>query len=88
MAVIVKMPIDTYRDFLGRFPLSSRGYAVLTNSILQGATTSDSSIIEMLCQIHDVNLILERARRFYPGAAPYIEDALSVVSGVEEIGQV
>jgi hypothetical protein len=83
MAVLVKMPIDAYRDFLGRFPLSSRGYAVLTNSILQGATTSDSSIIEMLCQIDDVKLILERANRFYPRAAPYLEKALTSVLGGE-----
>ena len=86
MAVLVKMPLDTYRCFLGRFPLPSRGYAILKNSVIE--RTQDSSIVEILCQIEDAKFILDRAYQFYPGAAPYIEDALSVVSGVEEIGEV
>ena len=61
----------------GRFPLSSRGYAVLKNSIIEPTTTGDDSIVEMLCEIDDAKLILERANRFYPLAAPYIEKALS-----------
>ena len=86
MAVLLKMPLDCYRNFLGRFPLPSRGYAILKNSVIE--RTRDSSIVEMLCQTKDAKLILERAYQFYPGAAPYIEDALSVVRGVEEIGEV
>ena len=82
MAVLVKMPLDCYRNFLGRFPLPSRGYAILKNSVIE--RTRDSSIVEMLCPIEDAKLILERANLFYPLAAPYIEDALSVVSGVED----
>ena len=82
MSVLVKMPLDCYRNFLGRFPLPCRGYAILKNSIIE--RTQDSSIVEMLCPIEDAKLILERANLFYPLAAPYIEDALSVVTGVEE----
>jgi hypothetical protein len=83
MAVLVKMPLDTYLSFLGRFPLLSRGYAVLRNSIIEPRTTGDDSIVEMLCEIDDAKLILERANRFYPLAAPYIEKALTAVIGGE-----
>ena len=80
MAVLVKMPLDTYRNFLGRFPLLSRGYAILRNSIIEPTNTGDSSIVEMLCEIDDARLILERANRFYSLAAPYIEKALTSVN--------
>jgi len=83
MAVLVKMPLDTYLSFLGRFPLLSRGYAVLRNSIIEPTTTGDDSIVKMLCEIDDAKLILERANRFYPLAAPYIEKALTPVIGGE-----
>ena len=83
MAVLVKMPLDTYLGFLGRFPLSSRGYVVLKNSIIERTLTDNYSIVEMFCQIDDVKLILERANRFYPLAAPYIEKALTSVIGGE-----
>ena len=86
MAVLVKMPLGAYRSFLGRLPLTGRGYAILKKSVIE--RTRDSSIVEILCQIEDAKLILDSAYQFYPGAAPYIEDALSVVSGVEEIGEV
>ena len=82
MAVLVKMPLDTYLGFLGRFPLASRGYAILKNSIIERTRTDNYSIVEVFCRIDDVNLILERANRFYPLAAPYLEKALnSVISG-------
>ena len=80
MAVLVNMPLDTYLNFLGRFPLSSRGYAILKNSIIEPTTKDHSSTVDMLCEIDDVKLILERANRFYPVAAPYIEKALIPVS--------
>ena len=82
MAVLVKMPLDTYLGFLGRFPLASRGYAVLKNSIIERTLPDNYSIVEVFCRIDDVNLILERANQFYPLAAPYLEKALnSVISG-------
>ena len=82
MAILVKMPLETYQNFLGRFPLLSRGYAILRNSIIEPTPTRDDSIVEMLCEIDDVKLILERANRFYPLAAPCIEKALtSVIDG-------
>ena len=76
------MPLDCYRNFLGRVPLSSLGYDILRNSVIE--RTQDSSIVEILCEIEDAKLILEHAYKFYPDAAHYIEDALSVVSDVED----
>lgn len=78
MAVLVQMPLDTYQLFLGRFPLSSRGYAVLKNSIIESTPEGDSSIVDILCDIDDVKLIVERAKRFYPCAVPYLEKAITV----------
>ena len=83
MAILVKMPLETYQNFLGRFPLLSRGYAILRNSIIEPTPTRDDSIVEILCEIDDVKLILERANRFYPLAAPYIGKALTSVIGGE-----
>ena len=83
MGIVVKMPLDSYLGFLGRFPLSSRGYAVLKNSIIERTLTDNYSIVEMFCEIDDLKLILERANRFYPLAAPYLEKALSSVIGGE-----
>ena len=68
MAVLVKMPLDGYRNFLGRFPLASRGYTVLKNSVIE--RTRDSSIVEMLCDMEDTKILLDRANRFYPLVAP------------------
>jgi len=81
MAVLVKMPLETYQGFVDRFPLSSRGYAVLKNSIIEPTAEGDSPIVDILCEIDEVKLILERANRFYPVAAPYIEQALTSVIG-------
>jgi len=83
MMVLVRMPLDIYRDFLGNFPLASRGYGILTNIITEPTTTVDSSIVVLLCGIDDAKLILVRANRFFPLAASYIEKALSLVVSVE-----
>ena len=82
MTIVIKIPLDCYRNFLGRVPLTSLGYDILRNSVIE--RTQDSSIVEILCETEDAKLILERANLFYPDAAPYIEDALSVVSDVED----
>ena len=72
MTVLVKMPIQVYLGFLGRCTLASREFAALKNSVVE-----NSSIVEVLCHIADAMLILDRATRFYPVAAPFIEEALA-----------
>ena len=69
------MPIGIYAGFLGRCLLSSREYAALKNSVIERAPGS-SSIVEILCHSTEATLLLDRARRFYPVAVPFIEEAL------------
>jgi hypothetical protein len=75
MAIVVMMPVDTYLNFLGRFPLLSPGYSILRNSMIEGMTTGDASVVEMLCETDEVKLLVEHANQFYPDAAPYLETA-------------
>ena len=39
-------------------------------------------MVEILCDMDEANLLLVTARRPYPEAVPFIEDALSVVPEV------
>ena len=72
---MLKMPVRVYFAFLGRFPAASREYAVLKNSMVQPVPPGDYTV-ETLCEAHDTELLLDRAKRFYPEAVPYIEQAL------------
>ena len=49
MAILVKMPLETYQGFMGSLPLSSGGYAVLKNSIIEATDEGDSAIVDILC---------------------------------------
>lgn len=69
------MPIGIYAGFLGRFLLSSREYTALKNSVIERGPGS-LSIVEILCHPTEATLLLDRARRFYPAAVPFIEEAL------------
>lgn len=69
------MPVRVYFAFLGRLPASSREYAALKNSVIQPVSTGDYNV-ETLCEVHDTELLLDRAKQFYPDAVPYIEQAL------------
>jgi hypothetical protein len=83
MAVLVKMPIATYIGFLGRCPLLSREYTIIKNSVITHTPPGDYTVVEILCQIADAELILDRATNFYPDAASYIRNALREEIGVE-----
>ena len=69
------MPVRVYFAFLGRCPAASREYEVLKNSMVQPPPPGDYNV-ETLCEVDDTELLLDRAKRFYPEAVPYIEQAL------------
>jgi hypothetical protein len=69
------MPVRVYFALLGRCPTAGREYAVLKNSMVQPVPPGDYNV-ETLCEVHDTELLLDRAKRFYPEAVPYIEEAL------------
>src|SRR5258708_10592010 len=75
MTALIEMPLGVCQGLLGRCVLSSREYELLKNSVV-----SDSPIylrfrkvIEILCEVDDAKLLLNRAKLFYPGAVSYIE---------------
>ena len=70
------MPLGVYVGFLGRFPAASREYAVLERSVMEHHTSGELEV-HVLCDPHDAEVLLERARRSYPPGVAYIEDALN-----------
>ena len=78
MKVIVKIPVQIYFRFLGRFTVESREYAVLNRRSID-ATPPGDYIIEILCEADDAELLLERAKQLYPDVIPYIRSALDTV---------
>ena len=72
------MPVRVYYAFLGRCPTASREYAVLKNSMVEPIPLGNYNV-ETLCEVHDAELLLDRAKQFYPEAVPYIEQALDSV---------
>jgi hypothetical protein len=79
MPVTVKMPIAVYLGFVGRCQLSSREYVVLKNAVVAHVPedTRYGNVVEILCSTEDAKLILDRASKFYPSAAPYIEESIT-----------
>jgi hypothetical protein len=78
MNVFISIPIALYQALLGRCLLASREYAIIKNSVINHVPTNvrDGNIVEILCAIGDAELILNLAKRVYPAAIPYIEDAV------------
>jgi hypothetical protein len=72
------MPVWVYYAFLGRCPTASREYAVLKNSIIEPVARGNYNV-ETRCEVHDAELLLDRAKQFYPEAVRYIEQALDSV---------
>jgi hypothetical protein len=75
---MLKMPVAIYLALLGRCPLASREYAVLKNALVHPVSSGDYDV-ETLCDVSDAELLLKRAKLFYPAAVPYIEQALKSV---------
>lgn len=78
MAVSVEIPLPDYQAFLGRCDLDSREYHVLRNAVIDHVPEylRDGNVAILLCSEADAKLLLTRAKRFYPLAAIYIEEAL------------
>ena len=78
MKVIVKIPVQIYFGFLGRFSLKSREYAVLKSSVMERDIPRGYTV-DILCDERDGFLLLDRANQLYPYAVPYIRSALDAV---------
>jgi hypothetical protein len=78
MAMLIEMPLATYRGFMGRCLLESREYVLLKNSVIGHVPefVRDGNVVEFFCTVDDAKLLLTRAKLFFPAAAPYIEEGL------------
>ena len=52
------------------------------NIVARRYSSEEPPMVEILCDMDEANLLLVTARRLYPEAVPFIEDALSVVPEV------
>jgi len=79
MAMLIKMPLATYRGFMGRCLLESREYEILKNSAIGHIPefVRDGNVVEFFCTVDDAKLLLTRARSFFPDAAAFIEEGLN-----------
>jgi hypothetical protein len=76
MTALIEMPLGVYQGLLGRCALSSREYEVLKNSVVTRTPIylRFRNVVEILCDLDDAKLLLNRAKLFYPGAVSYIEE--------------
>ena len=51
---------------------------MLKNSIIEPVARGNYNV-ETRCEVHDAELLLDRAKQFYPEAVRYIEQALDSV---------
>ena len=75
MIVTVKMPLGIHSGFMGRCFLSSRDFAALNTSVIEHGPAS-ASLVKILCDVVDANLMLNLALKFYHPAVPFIEQAI------------
>ena len=78
MAVLVEIPLAYYQAFIGRCDLDSREYHVLRNAIIHHVPKylHDGNVATLICTEDDANLLVRRAKQFYPIVASHIEEAL------------
>jgi hypothetical protein len=80
MAILIQMPLAVCRGFIGRCPLDSREYEILKNSVISHVPEylREGNVVELFCNAKDAELLLARAKSFYPAAASYIEEGIRV----------
>ncbi len=78
MTVLVEIPLALYQAFIGRCGLDSREYGVLRNAIIAHVPKylRDGNVATLLCTEDDANLLIGRAKQFYPQVVYYFEEAL------------
>ena len=82
MAILIEMPLAVCRGFIGRCPLDSREYEILKNSVISHVPEylREGNVVEFFCTVEDAELLLARAKSFYPAAASYIEEGIRVAA--------
>ena len=81
--VLIRLPLEHYDLFAGACEITSAEYTILKNNIVARHQSSEEPLmVEILCDMDEAKLLLEAARRVYPEAVPFIEDAMSVAPEV------
>ena len=80
---MIQLPPEHYDLFVAACEITSPEYTILKNNIAARHQNSDEQpTVEIMCDLDEAKLLLEAARRVYPEAVPFIEDALSVAPEV------
>ena len=81
--LLIRLPPEHYDLFVAACEITSPEYTILKNNIVARHQSSDEQpTVDILCEMEEAKLLLETARRLYPEAVPFIEDALSVAPEV------
>ena len=81
--VLIRLPPEHYDLFVGALEITSAQYTILKNNLVARQQSSqEPPIVEVLCDLDEAKLLLEAAKRVYPDAMPFIEDAMSVAPEV------
>jgi hypothetical protein len=81
--VLIRLPPEHYDLFVAACEITSPEYTILKNNIVARHQSSEGPpMVEILCTMDEAKLLLEAARRVYPEAVPFIEDAMSVAPEV------
>jgi len=80
---MIQLPPEHYDLFVAACEITSPEYTILKNNIVARHQSSEEPpMIEIMCDMDEAKLLLETARRLYPEAVPFLEDAMSVAPEV------
>ena len=82
MNLTIEMPFAAYRGFMNKFDPSSVEYGVLANGYVERRRSKArfGVVVQITCETHEAQLLLNTAVRACPEAAHAIAEALSVAS--------
>ena len=81
--VVIKLPPEHYDLFVTACEITSPEYTILKNNLVARTQSSEElPTVDILCDLDEAKLLLETARRVYPEAVPFIEDAMNVAPEV------
>jgi hypothetical protein len=80
---MIQLPPEHYDLFVAACEITSPEYTILKNNIVaRHQSSEDQPTVAIMCDMDEAKLLLETAKRLYPEAVPFIEDALSVAPEV------
>ena len=80
---MVEIPLDHYDRFIDQCDEASPCYTILKNGIIVRQPKADhfERVVEIECSVEKAKLLLDKAKRAYRQALPYIEKALAPARG-------